>query len=111
MGKGNVVDQIIDSIDTNNPIQVGVALIVLLVGLVKCAQATSALLRFIYRHFLRPLDKPTKYGKWAIVTGATDGIGREYCNLLAAQGVHRSLSVCLSSSQSTSVHAVSVQHT
>mmetsp|Transcript_17962 Transcript_17962/g.55247 ORF Transcript_17962/g.55247 Transcript_17962/m.55247 type:complete len:316 (-) Transcript_17962:46-993(-) len=29
----------------------------------------------LYAHFLRPAKKLTKYGQWAVVTGATDGIG------------------------------------
>lgn len=42
--------------------------------------------QFLWRQFLRPAKSLKKYGKWAIVTGATDGIGREYCNFLAKQG-------------------------
>jgi len=46
---------------------------------------------------MRPAKKLTKYGKWAIVTGATDGIGRAYCFELAKRG----LNVCaISSTQS-----------
>jgi len=44
---------------------------------------------FIYRHFLR---KPTSWdqfrGQWAIITGASEGIGREYAVQLAKKGMN-----------------------
>lgn len=36
---------------------------------------------------LRPGKKLTKFGKWAIVTGATDGIGKAYAMALAKKGM------------------------
>ncbi len=41
----------------------------------------------VYKSFLRPGKKLTKYGKWAIVTGATDGIGKAYALALAKKGM------------------------
>lgn len=41
-----------------------------------------------YKTFLRPAKDLTKYGKWAIVTGATDGIGKAYAFALAKQGLN-----------------------
>ena len=41
----------------------------------------------IYAHFLRPGKKLRKYGQWAVVTGATDGIGRALCVEFAKQGL------------------------
>ena len=65
----------------------GVTIVLFLfVGLLKCAALTSRLVLFIWRHYLRPARDLKKYGQWAVVTGATDGIGREYCNALAKQG-------------------------
>lgn len=55
-------------------------------GLLKAVTTASAGLQFIWRQYLRPAKNLTKYGKWAIVTGATDGIGRAYCDALAKQG-------------------------
>jgi 17beta-estradiol 17-dehydrogenase / very-long-chain 3-oxoacyl-CoA reductase len=40
-----------------------------------------------YKSFLRPGKKLTKFGKWAIVTGATDGIGKAYAKGLAKKGM------------------------
>jgi 17beta-estradiol 17-dehydrogenase / very-long-chain 3-oxoacyl-CoA reductase len=71
---------------TLKQIQMVGGVLVMLVGVVKCTMLASSLLRFIWRHFLRPGQDLKQYGKWAVVTGATDGIGREYCNFLAARG-------------------------
>ena len=40
-----------------------------------------------YKSFLRPGKKLTKFGKWAVVTGATDGIGKAYAMALAKKGM------------------------
>lgn len=40
-----------------------------------------------YKTFLRPGKDLKKFGKWAIVTGATDGIGKAYAMALAKKGV------------------------
>jgi len=45
---------------------VKLAILVLIIG---------RLILGIYRHFLRPAKNLQKYGSWAVVTGATDGIG------------------------------------
>lgn len=45
----------------------------------------------LYHHF-RPLNLKSVYGPgWAVVTGATDGIGFGFCQELASQGYN----ICL----------------
>eukprot|EP00578_Thalassiosira_sp_NH16_P019297 CAMPEP_0181098766 /NCGR_PEP_ID=MMETSP1071-20121207/12305_1 /TAXON_ID=35127 /ORGANISM="Thalassiosira sp., Strain NH16" /LENGTH=326 /DNA_ID=CAMNT_0023181391 /DNA_START=189 /DNA_END=1169 /DNA_ORIENTATION=+ len=45
------------------------------------------LLGIIYKYLLRPSVKLTKCGKYAVVTGATDGIGKAYALALAKRGM------------------------
>ena len=40
-----------------------------------------------YKTFLRPGKNLKKLGKWAVVTGATDGIGKAYAHALAKKGL------------------------
>jgi len=49
--------------------------------------ASFKILVSAYKLFLRPAKKVTKFGKWAIVTGATDGIGKAYAKALAKKGM------------------------
>jgi len=47
-------------------------------------QASSAL----YKTFVRPRKNLKKLGNWAVITGATDGIGKAYALALAAKGLN-----------------------
>lgn len=42
--------------------------------------------RFVYVYFLRPPIHPRTLGSWAVVTGATDGIGKALSHRLAQKG-------------------------
>jgi len=44
------------------------------------------IISFVYIYFLRPGKDLKKYGKWAIVTGCTDGIGAAVAEELSAKG-------------------------
>ena len=42
----------------------------------------------IYKYFLRPSKNLKKLGEWAVVTGATDGIGKAYAFKFAKKGLN-----------------------
>lgn len=51
----------------------------------------SAIILSLYQHF-RTLNLKQVYGEgWAVITGATDGIGFGFCQVLASQGYN----ICL----------------
>eukprot|EP00270_Netrium_digitus_P010507 TRINITY_DN3266_c0_g1_i1.p1 TRINITY_DN3266_c0_g1~~TRINITY_DN3266_c0_g1_i1.p1 ORF type:complete len:316 (-),score=48.17 TRINITY_DN3266_c0_g1_i1:363-1310(-) len=59
------------------------------VGVVALLATLTRLIHGLWVVFLRPGSKiSAKYGKWAIVTGATDGIGKAFSIRLAKSGVN-----------------------
>lgn len=58
-----------------------------LLGASVVVRSALATLRAAWVHFLRPGRDLRKLGDWAVVTGATDGIGKAYADALAKRGV------------------------
>lgn len=56
-------------------------------GALILANSIFKILTSAYKSFLRPGKDLTKFGKWAVVTGATDGIGKAYAVALAKKGM------------------------
>ena len=55
-------------------------------GLIVILVFCFTLARGVWRYFLRPGKNLRRLGSWAVVTGATDGIGRAMCDVLARKG-------------------------
>lgn len=51
-----------------------------------CLKITYQAIKWIRFYVLKPEKDLTKYGKWAVVTGATSGIGEAYAHYLADKG-------------------------
>lgn len=59
-----------------------------LVGGLVLARFSLKFIISFYQYFLRAGKNPTKFGKWAVITGATDGIGKAYAMALAKKGMN-----------------------
>ena len=64
----------------------GLALLLLALATLR---SVFGVIRFVFAYFLRPGRNLKAYGEWAVVTGATDGIGKAYCEQLAQKGERR----------------------
>lgn len=58
-----------------------------IIGGVSVASFAMKFLVSFYKFFLRPAKDLRKLGKWCVVTGATDGIGKAYAMALAKKGL------------------------
>lgn len=71
-----------------SPIGAGVITLLAFVGAVQGLSSLARFLRGIYIYFIRPGKNLKKLGEWAVVTGATDGIGLAYAKQLGKLGLN-----------------------
>lgn len=57
-------------------------------GLLSLLRLSFSLLRWAFVTFLRPSKNLKKYGSWALITGATDGIGKSFAFQFARKGLN-----------------------
>jgi len=62
-------------------------ILVTVAGYVSLTLLVVKLASYLAKYFKSPLDV-SKLGDWALVTGATDGIGKGFCEQLAKQGLN-----------------------
>lgn len=63
-------------------------LLLFLLGLLSLSRLSIFFLNFIYTFLLRPQKNLHRYGKWAVVTGPTSGIGQSLAFELAKNGMN-----------------------
>nr|GMD76183.1 very-long-chain 3-oxoacyl-CoA reductase 1-like [Ipomoea batatas] len=63
-------------------------LVLLVLGFLKLLAWSVTLLKWVGANFLRPAKNLKNYGSWALVTGATDGIGKGFAFQLARKGLN-----------------------
>ncbi|VEU20410.1 DEKNAAC101274 [Brettanomyces naardenensis] len=79
-----------DFTGTESKVVTGLAFVALTVGLFKLTTATLSFLSMIFDLYILPPVNFSQYGakkgNWALVTGASDGIGKEYARQIAKKG-------------------------
>lgn len=77
------------------------------IGILTSVLLTLKIVSSAYKTFLRGEKKFTKWGKWVVITGATDGIGKAYAMYFAKKG----LSIVLISRTESKLQAVAKEIT
>lgn len=72
----------------NNPVTAAAVCALAVIGTISALKAVLNVINFFYVYFLRPGVSVKRFGPWAVVTGATDGIGKAYCVELAKKGIN-----------------------
>merc|ERR1712137_783134 len=62
--------------------------LLILVGAVIVAKSLMGMIKAFYVYFIRPGKNLRNYGEWAVVTGASDGIGKAYAGEFARAGLN-----------------------
>jgi 17beta-estradiol 17-dehydrogenase / very-long-chain 3-oxoacyl-CoA reductase len=62
-------------------------MIMAIIGGFVLAKDALSFLNVLYKTLIRPGKNLKKLGEWAVVTGATDGIGKAYATTLAGEGM------------------------
>ena len=75
----------LDSVTSTQGGSVAVSLL-LLAGTVAGLRALFRFCNGVYIYFIRPGKNLKRLGQWAVITGATDGIGKAYAFALAKKG-------------------------
>ena len=71
----------------------------LLIGTIKAIQIIYGVMSFMHQHLIRRkrdlyqryADPDVSGRSWAVITGASDGIGAEFCKQLASEGFNIAL--------------------
>ncbi len=80
----------LESLCSNQGGSIAVSLL-LLAGTVSGLRALFRFCNGVYIYFIRPGKNLKRLGQWAVITGATDGIGKAYAFALAKKGTCKHL--------------------